>query len=87
MKVTTHLGQNSQVRANLPSVSHRCHLFEVAFVWKMTEETINLPLGCLQGGVKVVAVLDRDAALTRLPPGGSSLVLQGYLAHKKARPP
>ena len=25
-------------------------LFEVAFVWELTKETIVLPLGCLQGG-------------------------------------
>jgi len=36
--------------ANLKSISHRCHLFEVAFVWELTKETIDLPLGCLQGG-------------------------------------
>ena len=35
--------------SNLKSISHRCYLFEVAFVWDMTEETIVLPLGC-QGG-------------------------------------
>jgi len=33
-------------RANLKSISHRCHL---VFVWKLTKETIHLPLGCLQG--------------------------------------
>ena len=38
------------MRANLKSIAHRCHLFEVAFVWELTEETIQLPLGCLQGG-------------------------------------
>ena len=38
------------MRANLKSISHRYHLFEVAFVWKMTKETIHLPLGCLKGG-------------------------------------
>ena len=32
------------------SISHRCHLFEVAFVWELTKETMHLPLGCLQGG-------------------------------------
>ena len=37
------------VRANLESISHRCHLFEVAFVGESTKETIHLPLGCLQG--------------------------------------
>ena len=36
--------------ANLKSSSHRCHLFEVAFVWELTKETIRLPLGCIQGG-------------------------------------
>ena len=39
------------LRANLKSIPHRCHLFEVAFVRELTEETIHLPLGCLQGGV------------------------------------
>ena len=32
------------------SISRRCHLFEVAFVWELAKETIHLPLGCLQGG-------------------------------------
>ena len=40
-----------ELRANLKSISHRCHLFEVAFVWELTTETIHLPLGCLQGGL------------------------------------
>jgi len=40
-----------ELRANLMSISHRCHLFEVAFVWELTKETIHLPLGCLQGGI------------------------------------
>ena len=37
---------------NLKSISPRCYLFEVAFVWELTKETIVLPLGCLQGGVR-----------------------------------
>ena len=41
----------SELRANFKSISHRCHLFEVAFVWELTKETIHLPLGCLQGGM------------------------------------
>ena len=36
--------------ANLKSISHRCHPMLVAFVWELTKETIDLPLGCLQGG-------------------------------------
>ena len=35
---------------NPKSISHRCYLREVAFEWDLTEETIFLPLGCLQGG-------------------------------------
>ena len=35
--------------ANFMSISHRCYLFEVAFVWELTKETIDLHLGCLQG--------------------------------------
>jgi len=44
----THPGVES--RANRRSISHRYHLFEVALVWDLTQEIINLPLGCLQGG-------------------------------------
>ena len=40
--------------ANLKSISHRCHPILVAFVWELTEETIDLPLGCLQGGRREV---------------------------------
>jgi hypothetical protein len=39
-----------EFRANLKSISHRCHLFEVTIVWELTQETIYLPMGCLQGG-------------------------------------
>ena len=47
-KVLYHPGGNPG--ANLKSISHRCYLFEVAFAWELTKETIHLPLGCLQGG-------------------------------------
>ena len=48
-KVLAHPGV--ELRANLKPISHRCcYLFEVAFVWELTEETIAVPLGCLQGG-------------------------------------
>ena len=48
IKVGNHPGVD--LRANLESISHRCHLFGVEFVWELTKETIHLPLGCLQGG-------------------------------------
>ena len=37
-------------RADPKSFSHKCYLRQVAFEWKLTQETIHLPLGCLQGG-------------------------------------
>jgi len=43
IQVTLHPGGNPG--ANLKSISHKCHLFEVAFVWELTKETIVLPLG------------------------------------------
>ena len=43
-----HPGDNPG--ANLKSISHICHPILVAFVWELTNETIDLPLGCLQGG-------------------------------------
>ena len=47
--------------AKLKSISHRCHPILVAFVWELTEETIDLPLGCLQGkGVgHILCVVER----------------------------
>ena len=43
--------------ANHKSISHRCHLFEVAFVWELTKKNIYLPPGCLQGGVAFLTIL------------------------------
>ena len=39
-----------KLRATLKSISHRCHLFEVAFVWQLIKETMHLPVGCFQDG-------------------------------------
>ena len=36
--------------ANFKSISHRCHLFEVAFPLELTKENTPLPLCCLHGG-------------------------------------
>jgi hypothetical protein len=55
-----------ELRANiLELISHRFHLFEVAFAWELTKETMHLPLGCLQGSVGAgteEAVLSRIVA-------------------------
>ena len=39
-----------ELRANLQSISQKCHLFKVASVGELTKGSIHLPLGCLQGG-------------------------------------
>jgi len=44
--------------ANLKSISHRCRPILVAFVWQLTKETINLPLGCTQGGSRQIGPLE-----------------------------
>ena len=36
-----------ELRANLKTISHKYYLFEVAFVWELSNETIHLPLGFL----------------------------------------
>ena len=43
------------LRANLKSISHRRHLFDVAFLWELTKGTIHFPQGCLQGGMQRTA--------------------------------
>ena len=37
--------------AKCKSISHRCYLRQVAFQLELTQETIYLPPGCLQGGL------------------------------------
>ena len=58
--------------ANLKSISHRCHLREVAFVWGLTKETIYLPLGCLQGGPAIEAMPRAVCAAMRTAGAASS---------------
>ena len=43
LAMVSHPGGN--LWANPKSISHRCYLFEVAFVLELTKETIDLPLG------------------------------------------
>ena len=38
----------------LKSIALRCYFLAVAFVWELTEETMNWPLGCLQGGSRIL---------------------------------
>ena len=47
-KGLSHPGGNPG--ANRKSIPHRCHPILVAFVRVLTKETIELPMGCLQGG-------------------------------------
>ena len=66
----------SNPRANLKSIYQRCYPILVASVLReLTEETINLPLGCLQGGVvqkRCFALFRRQSSLHRF----SALPLQ-----------
>ena len=52
-----------ELRESFKSIFHRCHLCEVAFVWELAKETIDLPLGCLEGGGD-----DRNRERGELPP-------------------
>ena len=54
------------LRANIESISHRCHIFEVAFVWELTEETMHFPLGCLRGGLPTQKVKRAEEAETEV---------------------
>ena len=81
----------------MKSISHRCHPILVAIVWRLTKETIDLPLGCLQGDVECVRVITKNRssgdALTdesevgRANSGVSGMSIQGYLTHKKTPTP
>ena len=48
-----HNHPRGNLGADIKSISHRCHLQQVSFEWELTQETIYLPLGCLQGGLPV----------------------------------
>jgi len=50
--------------ANRESISHRCYLFEIAFVWELTKETIHLPLGCLQGGTRRLQAVEATSPVS-----------------------
>ena len=68
------------------TVKSIAHAILVTFVWDLTEETIDLPLGFLQGGVRAGGSLrGRDVCLQRAYLNPSTL--QGCLAHKKLQPP
>ena len=64
-RILHHPGGNPG--ANLKSISHRCHLFEAAFVWELTKETIVMPLGCLQGGINENRILHPGAGIAWQP--------------------
>ena len=53
MPLVRHSHPRGNPGANLESIFHRSYLRKVAFEWELTQQTIYLPLGCLQGGQKV----------------------------------
>ena len=48
--ILTQVHPGVELRANLKSISRRCYPREEAFEQELTQGTIYLPLGCLQGG-------------------------------------
>ena len=81
--------------ANLKSISHRCYLFEVAFVWELTTGTIDLPLGCLQGGQGHRAIKFQCGSIRRIEVRGGLGTLRtagrcckrSYSSPSSIRPP
>ena len=65
--------------ANLLSISHRYCLREVAFEWELTQETIYLPLRCLQGEVRYTAPILVTGRYT-------APILAGF-SHSRSHPP
>jgi hypothetical protein len=61
--VSRPAAMGTMLTANPKSISYRCSLREVAFERELTEETIYLPLGCLQGGG---ADVSRPAAMATI---------------------
>ena len=51
------------------------YLFEVAFVWELTKETVHLPVGCLQGGFCTIDL--KPSTLSR--PRNKSCARQGRM--------
>ena len=73
----THPGV--ELRANFKAISHRFHLFEVAFAWELTGENTHLPLGCQLAGAHAVLLLHLKVYLTQCFYWS---VLKGQLPHK-----
>jgi hypothetical protein len=45
-----------ELRENLKSNSHRCYPILLAFIWELTNQAIETPLGYLQGGLPVLNI-------------------------------
>ena len=65
-----------ELRANVNSISHRCHLSGVAFAWELTKETIHLPLGWMPGAAPRACGSSRSNPPTSAPPSGTKSTLQ-----------
>ena len=70
--------------ANPKSMSNTCHPILVAFVWELFKGTINLPLGCFQGGY----ISSSRCISSRAPFQSVELkVYMRYLTDKKTHTP
>ena len=68
---------------NRKSISHRCHLREVAFERELIVETIYLPLGCLQGGQDLQSIfkVEKRVRTPRCPLCGDKEVSESANPH------
>jgi len=75
--------------ANLKSIFQKCYIFEVAFVWELTNETIKLPLGCLQGGIPLFVSfpIERDGLINVAQPLYHRVLRDEALHGLRQRPP
>ena len=72
------------------SIFHRCHLFELAFVWELIKETIHLSLGCLLGGSVLAGSLnsqDGRAGAAEVGPELTHLLLSPLELPQRERKP
>jgi len=75
-----------ELRANLKSISHSCHLFEVVFVWELTKETIDLPLGCLQGGMSFQSASHLQELIPTTKPSAPNIKPLPQILNTKPQP-
>ena len=60
-RIAVHPGPGGNPGVNVKTISHECYLEGVAFVYELTKETIDLPLGWFDH--RLCATTDHDGSL------------------------